>query len=107
MLVHELTHVVKQRRGPVDGTPVDGGVKVSEPSDRFEREAAATAERVLTGPALALAPTSPAAAAAVQCIVDAAVQRDAGPALQRDGEDDDVVQGSFVQQTEDKEGTAS
>ncbi len=46
MLAHELTHVVQQRSGPVDGTPAPGGISVSDPSDRFEREAADTAERV-------------------------------------------------------------
>lgn len=39
LLAHELTHVVQQRQGPVDGTPAPGGIKVSDPSDRFEREA--------------------------------------------------------------------
>ena len=37
LLAHELTHVVQQRTGPVDGTPAAGGVSVSDPSDRFER----------------------------------------------------------------------
>ncbi|MFG1804908.1 DUF4157 domain-containing protein [Streptomyces sp. NPDC049040] len=46
-LAHELTHVVQQRSGPVDGTDAGGGVKVSDPSDRFEQEAAATAARVV------------------------------------------------------------
>ncbi|HEX7304403.1 DUF4157 domain-containing protein, partial [Lentzea sp.] len=41
MLAHELTHVVQQRSGPVEGTDNGGGVKVSNPSDRFEREAVA------------------------------------------------------------------
>jgi hypothetical protein len=50
-LAHELTHVVQQRSGPVDGTPSAGGVRVSDPGDRFEREAAANAERVLSSPA--------------------------------------------------------
>ena len=45
-LAHELTHVVQQRNGPVDGTPAPGGIKVSDPSDRFEREAEHTADRV-------------------------------------------------------------
>jgi Domain of unknown function (DUF4157) len=45
-LAHELTHVVQQRNGPVDGTPTGDGVSVSDPSDRFEREAASNAERV-------------------------------------------------------------
>ncbi|RDI17187.1 uncharacterized protein DUF4157 [Rhodococcus sp. AG1013] len=46
MLAHELTHVVQQRSGAVDGAPAPGGISVSDPSDRFEREAAANAERV-------------------------------------------------------------
>jgi hypothetical protein len=46
MLAHELTHVVQQRSGPVDGTPTEGGISVSDPSDRFEREAVENAERV-------------------------------------------------------------
>jgi hypothetical protein len=50
MLAHELTHVVQQRSGPVDGTDTGGGVRVSDPSDRFEREAVATADRAMSGP---------------------------------------------------------
>ena len=50
MLAHELTHVVQQRSGPVDGTATGDGVRVSDPSDRFEREAAANAERVMSAP---------------------------------------------------------
>jgi hypothetical protein len=50
-LAHELTHVVQQRSGPVDGTPVAGGISVSDPSDRFERAADATAEAVVSGAA--------------------------------------------------------
>jgi hypothetical protein len=45
-LAHELTHVVQQRAGAVDGTPVAGGVSVSNPSDRFERQAEQTADSV-------------------------------------------------------------
>jgi hypothetical protein len=50
MLAHELTHVVQQRSGPVDGTEAGGGVKVSDPSDRFEREAVSNADRVMSAP---------------------------------------------------------
>ena len=50
-LAHELTHVVQQRSGPVDGTSAPGGIKISNPSDRYEREAAANAERVMSAPA--------------------------------------------------------
>lgn len=38
-LVHELTHVVQQQRGAVAGTNSGGGLSLSDPSDRFEREA--------------------------------------------------------------------
>jgi hypothetical protein len=48
-IAHELTHVVQQRSGPVDGTPRDGGVSVSDPQDRFEQEAEATADTVMSG----------------------------------------------------------
>ncbi|MBO3746861.1 DUF4157 domain-containing protein [Streptosporangiaceae bacterium NEAU-GS5] len=54
MLAHELTHVIQQRSGPVDGSEAGGGVRVSDPSDRFEREAAATADHVMSGPAPAV-----------------------------------------------------
>ncbi len=49
-LAHELAHVQQQRRGPVPGTDTGGGVAVSDPSDSFEREADATASRVVPGP---------------------------------------------------------
>jgi hypothetical protein len=49
MLAHELTHVVQQRSGPVDGTPAPGGIKVSDPSDSFERAAEASADTVMSG----------------------------------------------------------
>lgn len=47
-LAHELTHVVQQRQGPVEGTPAGGGIAISDPSDRFEQAAEANAERVMT-----------------------------------------------------------
>lgn len=72
MLAHELTHVVQQRSGPVDGTDAGGGVKVSDPSDRFEREAVANADRLMSAPA----PT-PASASAGAGAAGAAVQRQA------------------------------
>ncbi|PZT73344.1 hypothetical protein DNK56_17840 [Streptomyces sp. AC1-42W] len=49
-LAHELTHVIQQRSGPVAGTTNGAGLKVSDPNDRFEREAEANAHRVLAGP---------------------------------------------------------
>ncbi|WP_220377942.1 DUF4157 domain-containing protein [Streptomyces inhibens] len=52
-LAHELTHVLQQRSGPVAGTDRGDGLRVSDPSDRFEREAEATARRVMSRPATA------------------------------------------------------
>ena len=40
LLAHELTHVVRERRGPVDGSPAPGGIRLSDPGDRFEQAAA-------------------------------------------------------------------
>ncbi len=48
-LAHELTHVIQQRRGPVSGTDDGGGLSISDPSDRYEREAEANATRVMSG----------------------------------------------------------
>jgi hypothetical protein len=46
LLAHELTHVVQQRSGPVDGTPTGDGVSLSDPSDRFEQAAEEVAEEL-------------------------------------------------------------
>jgi hypothetical protein len=106
-LAHELTHVVQQRSGPVDGTPAGGGIKVSDPGDRFEREAAANAERVMSGPAPAVAP-SPSGPAVQRCGADGEhdVQRAVDPAaVQREGEEDEEpVQGSFTDAAVQREG---
>jgi hypothetical protein len=50
-LAHELTHVVQQRSGPVDGSPAPGGINLSNPSDRFEQAAEQTASSVMSGSA--------------------------------------------------------
>ena len=44
LLAHELTHVVQQKAGPVDGTPTGDGVALSDPGDRFEQEAERSAD---------------------------------------------------------------
>jgi hypothetical protein len=49
-LAHELTHVIQQRLGPVAGTPTADGLRISDPSDRFEAAAEENARRVLAGP---------------------------------------------------------
>ncbi|MFI7358027.1 DUF4157 domain-containing protein [Streptomyces avidinii] len=59
-LAHELTHVIQQRQGPVAGTDNGSGLRVSDPSDRFEREAEANATRVLSGPVPGRATQGPA-----------------------------------------------
>jgi hypothetical protein len=46
-IAHELTHVVQQSQGPVDGAEAPGGIRVSDPSDRFERAAEQTAGEVM------------------------------------------------------------
>jgi hypothetical protein len=84
MLAHELTHVVQQRSGPVDGTPAGGGIKVSDPSDRFEREAQVTADRVMAGDS-----ASPTTAAA--------------PVVQRADEELEEAQTYSLQRAEDEE----
>jgi hypothetical protein len=70
-LAHELTHVVQQRQGPVDGTPATGGISVSHPSDRFEVEAESVARRVTAGSSGGDATPTPEAAAPVQRQADA------------------------------------
>ncbi|MFJ8108136.1 DUF4157 domain-containing protein [Streptomyces sp. NPDC096132] len=76
-LAHELTHVVQQRRGPVSGTPTADGLSVSDPGDRFEREAEANARRVMAGPVPEPAPVQRSAEAPAARAADGpvAVQR--------------------------------
>jgi len=57
-LAHELTHVVQQRSGPVEGTPTGDGISVSDPSDRFERHAEQVANESMQGPATPASTTS-------------------------------------------------
>ena len=91
MLAHELTHVIQQRSGPVDGTPAPGGIRVSDPADRFEQEAASRAEQVVSGPApLAASGQAP-----------AAVQRQAAP--EEEAAEEEPVQGAWVQRAEEPE----
>jgi hypothetical protein len=79
-LAHELTHVIQQRQGPVAGTDNGSGLSVSDPSDRFEREAESNATRVMSGPVQRAQPAAEGEAASAP----AAVQRATGPvAVQR------------------------
>ncbi|KRV50203.1 hypothetical protein AQ490_13850 [Wenjunlia vitaminophila] len=67
-LAHELVHVIQQRRGPVAGADTGTGLRLSDPGDRFEREA----ERVARA---ALAPAVPS-----PVLADTAVSRATRPA---------------------------
>jgi hypothetical protein len=103
MLAHELTHVVQQRSGPVDGTDAGGGVKVSDPSDRFEREAVSNADRLMSSPA----PAGPAVQrcengghSAASSEESAAVQREEAPEAE---EGEEKMAQTFVQREEEAE----
>ncbi|APU15680.1 MULTISPECIES: DUF4157 domain-containing protein [Actinoalloteichus] len=75
-LAHELVHVMQQRSGPVSGTDDGSGLSVSDPSDRFEREAEQTAHRVMSR-----RPSAPARLAAAG--PSGTVQRAPGTEVQR------------------------
>jgi hypothetical protein len=81
-LAHELTHVVQQRSGPVDGTPTDGGIQLSDPSDRFEQQAENNAARAISSNA---------------AVGGAPVQRQGAPEDEEKKKEEETVQGSFVQ----------
>ena len=114
MLAHELTHVVQQRSGPVDGTDAGGGVRVSDPSDRFERAAVANAAQVMSMPAPVQrsadqrAGGDPGSGAASVQRDEAApfVQRDeTAPFVQREEaaqEDEEAAAQTFVQRQEEE-----
>ncbi|THA73153.1 DUF4157 domain-containing protein [Streptomyces sp. A0592] len=78
-LAHELTHVIQQRQGPVSGTDNGSGLKVSDPSDRFEREAEANASRVMAPGHRAVADVQRQAAPSAASGSHHAVQRVASP----------------------------
>ncbi|MFD7290275.1 DUF4157 domain-containing protein [Streptomyces sp. NPDC059863] len=113
-LAHELTHVVQQRNGPVEGSEAPGGIRVSDPSDRFEQEAVANADRVLSEPSPTptptpspeSAPTPPSSSAPPSAPAPAPVTTDTAAPVQRQAtEDEDEepanVQGSFVQRADE------
>ena len=56
VLIHELAHVLQQRRGPVAGT--GDKVKISDPGDRFERQAEATARQAVSASPASASPAS-------------------------------------------------
>ncbi|MFJ9786869.1 DUF4157 domain-containing protein [Amycolatopsis sp. NPDC101161] len=104
MLAHELTHVVQQRSGPVEGTDVGGGVKVSSPSDRFEREAVANADRLMSAPAGVQRCED--GAAHEEPVQRMTVQREEEAPAAEEGEEEKMAQ-TFVQREEESEEDAS
>src|SRR5437867_7230730 len=99
MLAHELTHVVQQRSGPVAGTPAEGGIKISHPSDRFEQAAESSADHVMTSASPAPPVVGPAGAVQREESDEEALQ---GSFVQRQ-EEEEELQGSFLQREEDEE----
>ncbi|MEV1085202.1 DUF4157 domain-containing protein [Streptomyces sp. NPDC050211] len=53
-LYHELGHVIQQSQGPVEGTDMGDGTRMSTPGDRHERQADTWADRALSRPASAV-----------------------------------------------------
>jgi hypothetical protein len=107
-IAHELTHVVQQRSGPVDGTPAAGGIRLSHPADRFEQAAERNAERLMAAP-----PATPAPApqpTAQREAADDSEEQAQRMVVQRQGpeEEEETAQGTFVQREgpEEEEETA-
>ncbi|HEU4325248.1 MAG TPA: DUF4157 domain-containing protein [Roseiflexaceae bacterium] len=70
LIAHELAHVVQQSQGPVSGTPVGGGLQVSEPGDRFEVAADTMAADVLSGKSAGAAAGSAGSSGVIQAKAD-------------------------------------
>jgi len=100
MLAHELTHVVQQRSGPVDGTPAGGGIRISNPADRFEQAAESSADHVMSSNSVASPATGVAAGVQRQSDEEEELQ---GSFVQRQADEEEELQGSFVQRQEDEE----
>ncbi|WP_052863038.1 eCIS core domain-containing protein [Streptomyces niger] len=99
-LAHELTHVIQQRQGPVAGTDNGAGLRVSDPGDRFEREAEENATRVMSQ-----APPVAEAAPGPQATTGGAAEVEA-PQVQRAADDEKEHDGPRYRQVKpSKEGT--
>lgn len=83
-IAHELAHVVQQSSGPVDGSAAPGGIRISDPSDRFERAADRTADDVM-GSVSSSRATPSAAASGTTAVAQLETDEQAGaPAVQRE-----------------------
>ncbi|MFB7612128.1 eCIS core domain-containing protein [Streptomyces gardneri] len=81
-LAHELTHVIQQRQGPVSGRDNGSGLSISDPTDRFEREAEANASKAMARapePRTVAVPESASTGQAGSTPAHPAVQRMMGP----------------------------
>ncbi|MEA2535031.1 MAG: hypothetical protein QOJ93_2842 [Actinomycetota bacterium] len=96
VLAHELTHVVQQRSGPVDGTPAAGGIKISHPADSFEQAAERNASEVMSQ-------TPPPPVAEAPAMATTPVQRTGEAPAQPAAVGEPEVQGMFVQRAEGEE----
>jgi hypothetical protein len=109
MLAHELTHVLQQRAGPVEGAPTAGGVAVSEPTDRFERAADDSADRFMSSRPMGPEHSDSGRAGLQRSLpVDDALGATVagtghGDSVQRqkmEGEEEEPVQATFVQRAD-------
>lgn len=96
-IAHELSHVVQQSQGPVDGSSAPGGIKVSDPSDRFEQAADHQADSVMSsvgagaGHAHGSSPATASPGGSVQREEDHAMP--AMPAIQRESPEEEEMPG--------------
>jgi hypothetical protein len=92
-IAHELTHVVQQRSGPVDGEEAAGGIRLSDPGDRFERAADQTADQVLGGSSSAPAAASSGTSVQLEAMEDSEVEMPVQREM-ADEEDDELTKGA-------------
>ena len=101
-LAHELTHVVQQRTGPVDATPVGGGIAVKPPRRPLRARGRGQRGRAVT--AAEAAPAGPTMAAPVQrqeeeeAVQTMALQRQEEPE-----EEEEAVQTMALQRQDEPE----
>jgi hypothetical protein len=89
LLAHEATHTVQQANGAVDGVSWGGGVKVSDPNDRFEQAAEATANNFVNSSPVGAMPTGGSSGAGV-VQREAVVEEDEKEKLERPEEEKEL-----------------
>jgi uncharacterized protein DUF4157 len=91
-LAHELSHVVQQKAGPVAGTPVAGGIRLSDPSDAFEQAAERNATAAISGAPVAAASPGAGEASVQRAGEDEEEETAQALAAQRAGEEEEEEQ---------------